>query len=555
VLLLLAVRFAATREVLAAVFFTSLAISIWGAWAAPVPHFYLPGPRAWQLAAGGMLAAHTLAGGARTRLWPRASLAGLVLIGAGALLLNANDTLPGFWGTVPAAGALLLIAAGPGAAVNRHLLASRPMVFVGRLSYSLYLWHWPALAYARIVWGRELPLAALVGVIAFALAAAYLSYRLVEQPLRHKVRSRLAVPALLAGLGAFTLLGVAGANGRIASRLSGPAFTAWNAAVVDWHIGNADSIDRRTGFQTLRLHSARRATTLFIGDSHLQQYLPRISYLLDTQPTRARSVLFTAYAGCPVLPGMNALRQPRDCEGFFSYATAQALRPEVDTVVFAAFWELYLQGEYSLQRQHGVYGSHDPLRRRLYLDAPSTRAALDRFAQLIRGLVQSGRRVFIVLSNPTSPQFDPPALVPAQLRLSLQPPAVFAADRSRQVDVAGYERFVAPLMSRLRDIAARSGARILDPRRTLCTGMLCPAVGTDGTPLYIDSNHLRAAYARERATFLDETLLGPPLSVPLRAVSAAREQQEDEAAAEHAPDDSATAKARLTIRPWAAMPR
>jgi hypothetical protein len=67
---------------------------------------------------------------------------------------------------------------------------------------------------------------------------------------------------------------------------------------------------------------------------------------------------------------------------------------------------------------------------------------------------------------------------------------------------------VAPLTSRLREIATRSGARILDPGTTLCTGGLCPAVGADGLPLYVDSNHLRNAAARERAAFLDETLLG-----------------------------------------------
>jgi SGNH domain (fused to AT3 domains) len=75
--------------------------------------------------------------------------------------------------------------------------------------------------------------------------------------------------------------------------------------------------------------------------------------------------------------------------------------------------------------------------------------------------------------------------------------------------VTGFEAFVAPLMNRLRAIAARSGARVLDPRSTLCAGLRCPAIAADGTPLYIDSNHLRAAYARERASFLDATLLEP----------------------------------------------
>jgi len=62
-------------------------------------------------------------------------------------------------------------------------------------------------------------------------------------------------------------------------------------------------------------------------------------------------------------------------------------------------------------------------------------------------------------------------------------------------------------MNRLRDVAAHAGAQVLDPRATLCAGMMCPAVAGDGTPLFLDSNHLRASVVRERAAFLDETLL------------------------------------------------
>jgi len=61
----------------------------------------------------------------------------------------------------------------------------------------------------------------------------------------------------------------------------------------------------------------------------------------------------------------------------------------------------------------------------------------------------------------------------------------------------------------LRNIAAQTGAIVIDPRLALCNGMICPSSGLDGLPLYVDSNHLRGSFARERATFLDEMLLGP----------------------------------------------
>jgi hypothetical protein len=65
----------------------------------------------------------------------------------------------------------------------------------------------------------------------------------------------------------------------------------------------------------------------------------------------------------------------------------------------------------------------------------------------------------------------------------------------------------------LRNIAAQSGARVVDPRSTLCDGMTCPAGDSNELPLYLDSHHLNGANARERATFIDEMLLGPDAHV------------------------------------------
>jgi peptidoglycan/LPS O-acetylase OafA/YrhL len=522
ILLLLAMRYDVTMRALGAVVAASFAISVWGAHTAPIVHFFLPGARAWELAIGAMLAARQLGapraavtGNASSGTGPWGSyrrwvpLAALALIAAGALLLTADDMLPGAWALIPTTGAALLIAAGPHSLVNRRFLAATPLVLVGQLSYSLYLWHWPLFVFARAIWGQELPPAMIAGVIAITCAAAWVTYHLVETPMRRGALGQRAFPTLLAGLAGFTALGSLTTDGHFPGRLSGPQFAAWEAAVDDWDITSGGSLDERRGFEILTQHSRRAATTLFIGDSHMQQYWPRVTYLVHTYPDKARSVLFMGYAGCPILPGVNSLRQPRDCDSFFTYATAQAFQPQIDTVVFGAFWELYLLGEFSLEEHQGIYSTQDLLRRQLRLDSRGTQIALEQFERQLVKLVSSGRRVFIVLSNPTSPQFDPPALVPSRVRLSLGRPGVFAANPGRYVDAAPFEAFVAPLMNRLREVAVRAGAQVIDPRSTLCAGMMCPAVAADGTPLFIDSNHLRASFAREQASFLDETLLLP----------------------------------------------
>src|SRR6185437_11852120 len=102
-------------------------------------------------------------------------------------------------------GSVGLIAAGSQAPVNRYLLASRPLVFVGRISYPLYLWHWPALSFTRIVIGRSLTAAEGAAAVLFAAVAAYATCRLVEEPIRFGPTRHRAVPTLLWALAAMSI--------------------------------------------------------------------------------------------------------------------------------------------------------------------------------------------------------------------------------------------------------------------------------------------------------------------------------------------------------------
>jgi hypothetical protein len=220
------------------------------------------------------------------------------------------------------------------------------------------------------------------------------------------------------------------------------------------------------------------------------------------QPDSARSAVFATNQGCPPLPGIDSTWRGKKCRGFFEHAMELALQPDVDTVIFGAFWENYFLGEYSEDASARQTVGAAPLQ----LDSVDTRAAFEQFRLTVAKLVSSGRRVFIVLSNPTSRLFVP--VFPMELRLSLHPPSLLATIGPR-VDARPFESFVAPLTNRLRSIAAQTGASVVEPRVTLCDGLICPSTGLNGLPLYVDSNHLGSSFARERASFVDEMLLGP----------------------------------------------
>lgn len=520
VLLLLAGRARVIRPALSAVIVISLAASFWGGWVRPEQAFYLPTSRAWELASGGLLATlpaggWTAAAGAGSRRYRSGMTGALSAAGLALTVLGAGLA----WTLMPPLGAVLLIAAGSQAPVNRYLLASSPLVFVGRISYSLYLWHWPALSFTRIVLGRSLTHAEAAVAVLIAAVAAYATCRLVEEPIRFGTIRQRAVPALLWALAGCAILGTGLERGWVTGRLSNPAFTAWTAAVADWSF---PAVPQKNPPGTVAAWSRRGKTALFIGDSHIQQYWARARRIVATHPLSARSALFATHTGCPPLPDVEAWHRGAGCSSAFRRVVALAFRDDVDTVVFGADWEVYFMGEFAARRGPtrgilDVYGEGDPLRTRLTLDLPGTRRALEDLGRTISRLTGSGRRVFVLLSNPTSPRFDPGYLLPATARLSVPvPDHISVNDEKRSVDAREFESYVEPLMARLREIAARSGAIVVDPREALCAGMACPATDARGLPVHVDSNHLTAAYAEEHAAFIDTILLAPAFPEPAR---------------------------------------
>lgn len=150
-----------------------------------------------------------------------ASLAGVVLLVFTFLHHIPTDRFPGWWAALPVLGSALIIAAGPGALLNRRLLSVRPVVLVGLISFPLYLWHFPLLVFARTHSGTQsLAVSQRLAVLGIATALAYLTYRLVELPVRSRTRRpgsrgiRFLVPAMAGagalGLAVFALSGIPG---------------------------------------------------------------------------------------------------------------------------------------------------------------------------------------------------------------------------------------------------------------------------------------------------------------------------------------------------------
>ena len=505
-LLMLCVRHGVTRAVVLAVLLSSFLICIRHALDAPGSSFYLLSSRMWELAAGALIASYGIR--AQRPVANVFAVSGIVLIAASAAVLTGEWPFPGWWAAVPVVGALGVIAAGPTALLNRAVLASPPFVFVGRISYSLYLWHWPVLAFTQIVHGPQLSPVLATGCLAVATALACVSYYFVETPARRGLDLRKSMAALLAGLAVMTLIGVALDSGRLNGRLRGPAVDAVDFARND----RTYPLDfMRTGdFGALPVPGPGRKKVVLIGDSHIEHYWPRVVRVLHDHPDAPRSAEFVTFAGCPPLPGINSAEHPvAACNRFFDYAMEHAFQKNVDTVVFGAFWEKYFLGEFGFGAvRRPMYAVVDPLHAPVRFDSPRMAAALAGFEAAVSRLTASGRSVYIVLSNPTSPTFVPASSIPVQVRVGLETLAEMPA-YAAPLRVADFRAFVAPVIRVLEGIATRTGAKLLDPSESLCHAGLCPAMAEDGRLLYTDSSHVRPFFSRESAWFIDGVVLAP----------------------------------------------
>ena len=170
----------------------SLGASIYGARYHPWGTFYMLPSRAWELLLGGLVC--LIPPPKRTVPWLQAAatIAALAAILAASVVFTRHTRFPGAAALVPCLAAAVIIYANKGALRGpAALLGSRPLVAVGLISYSLYLWHWPVLAFARIgfdIGTESLPTSVAITCLAATFALAYASWRWIETPFRRAAR-------------------------------------------------------------------------------------------------------------------------------------------------------------------------------------------------------------------------------------------------------------------------------------------------------------------------------------------------------------------------------
>ena len=233
----------------------------------PIATFYLPFTRAFELLAGAALALSWNRIGQTAAGSNQRAVVGLVLIALPAGLLNSHSAFPGWWAVLPVAGSVLLLSA-PAAWLCRVMLASKPMVWIGLISYPLYLWHWPLLVFFAIIKFSPLTLLERELILLASVLLAWATYRFIERPVRFGTQGPRKAYALCAGMVLVALAGgIVVRAGGFASRL--PAEIRAMAAVSDGILEVAvSSMPARSGprdFVCRRLRRSQKAAGAGVG--------------------------------------------------------------------------------------------------------------------------------------------------------------------------------------------------------------------------------------------------------------------------------------------------
>ena len=238
VLLLVLWRFSSriVLYIIVALSVTSLFLSHWGSIAAPSATFYLIPTRAWELGAGSICA--FLLKNRQPYKNNALSGLGLILILGSIFLYDSNTPFPSLWALVPVGGTALIILFAQSTTLTANLLSIRPIVFIGLISFSAYLWHQPLFAFAHMQSLSAPPTSTMYLLIALSFGLAVFSWRYIEQPFRGRENSfritrRQVFGLSISAMALFSAIGLAGHLTGGAPFRQTPSGVAWQDLDLD----------------------------------------------------------------------------------------------------------------------------------------------------------------------------------------------------------------------------------------------------------------------------------------------------------------------------------
>lgn len=479
----------------------SFLLSAYAVYWRPSATFYLLPTRAWELGIGTLLAIYST----RIRLAPgflRETIAilGLILLVYPLFFYSKSMPFPGWTALAPCLGAAILIALGHGQHTRTlSFMQWGSLVFIGKISYSLYLVHWPIAVFTKYLSNKSTlsyPMA--LAVISASIVCAIISWRFIEQPFRNQKASTFRILAYSGGA-----MGLV-----VALAICVVSFDSWKFRLTTQQQAIVDAANDRAltptnctplwmEFGMCPIGAANDTSKPYdfalLGDSHALSISSEVD---EAARIAGKSGLMTNMI-CPPLTGVSRLIEPR-CTDFTDASIKEILaRSDIKTVILHARWAYYESGT-------DVDGRADNEKYNLLL----VRDAQDRagnnpheifergLRRTVEQLVASGRNVVIIEGVPEVGWNVPNALILKE-RWGISPPAVPSTDTVRKRQAGARSVFD--------QFRGHPRVRLIDPIPAMCGDDVC-RVELGGVAAYYDDNHLTKSAAKSifREIFLKE---------------------------------------------------
>lgn len=493
----------------------SLVVAIWATPRMPSASFYLLPTRIWELGIGSLLALGLLPAAAPKALREGVGALGLVGVLAPVFLYDGSTEFPGLAALPPVLGAAALIWAGTaGPVLASRLLALRPMVWIGLISYSLYLWHWPIMAFLRNrLFTVDLEPTWQVVTVLASVAAGWISWRFIERPFR--------VPTHAGGMGQGRIFALSGAGMAgigilslvVALVTQGVAgrFSALQLSLLESlsrsgsHLDNCASTQGDRHICTFRTSSEGSGKWLIWGDSHAGATLPAF---LDIARHAKKELIFAGLPACPPLPELHRgdmlTVDNERCEKFRTEVMKVfGQENNLEKVFLVARWTRYVEGK--RMPKEGLRpsilfrpGQSEPIS--LKANAEKTHEAL---LSVVQTISPFGADIILVGPLPEIP-WDVAQAVKANILFGSSWPASATLET-----VSARQRATVEILN---DVAKNTEAKFWPLAEAFCTPS-CPTHDSSHV-FYKDHDHLTPDGARiVLKPVLVSFLAGDPLSV------------------------------------------
>jgi peptidoglycan/LPS O-acetylase OafA/YrhL len=473
--------------------------------------FYWIPTRAWELFIGSVLALHVIPVPSKHVFRELNSLLGIGMIVFSVFFYTSETAFPGFAALLPTIGAALVIHSGLGGGTYVYkALSLRPVVFIGLISYSLYLWHWPVIVYTKI-WSIKEPSDSVVALMVVAIfVLSVLSWKFIESPFRKKtfVRSR---PKLfwVSGFASVVIIVVGlvfALNYGYSLRTTSGVVLVSDEEDYKWrYLRSCEGvIDKlKSGRDLCDIGTrAEKASFILWGDSHAQALASGVSQSAANMGVRGK---IAARSACPPLISIERPNRV-SCDEFntavLEYISAA---PEIETVILAARWALSTKGT----RYKQEYGN--PVRLvDLAVPGKDKSSNVELFeiglARTIKKLHELGKEV--VLVNPVPEVgYDVSYAIVVTNMAGKDINAVVAPT------IDEYRKRTEEVGQIFRRLTRRMQIALVAPDAYLCDTGRC-IVAIDGVSLYRDGDHLSTYGSEYLSHAFDEVFRGAGMKHP-----------------------------------------